>query len=154
MKKVHLKLIILLSFIIVYSCELIDDTPGTGDVRDWIEGQWACDENSQLYKSTESDTSHIYKSTESIYVVYIDPDLYDTTKVIISNFYNLGFDIYVYARINSLNLSISQQTTKDGFKILSGSGSISSNYKTINWNYRVDDGSGEIDNVTATYTKD
>jgi hypothetical protein len=123
-------------------------------VRDRIEGQWTCDETSHIYKSTESETSHIYKSTESIYVVYIDPDPSDTTKVIISNFYNLGFDIYVYAKINSLNLSISQQTTKDGFKILSGSGGISSNYKEINWSYRVDDGSGEIDNVTATYTKE
>ena len=143
MKTVYAKLTILLVFIIMYSCELIDDNPATGDVRDRIEGQWKCDE-----------TSQIYKSTESIYWVYIDPDLYDTTKVIISNFYNLGFDIYVYVRINSLNLSISQQTTKDGFKILSGSGNISSNYKEINWNYRVDDGSGEIDNVTATYTKE
>jgi len=143
MKKVHTKLIILFGFIIIYSCELIDDNPATGDVRERIEGQWKCDENSQ-----------IYKSTELVYWVYIDPDPGDTIKVIISNFYNLGFDIYVYAKINSLNLSISQQTTKDGYKILSGSGNISSNYKEINWSYRVDDGSGEIDNVTATYTKE
>jgi hypothetical protein len=154
MKKIHIKLAILLAFVIIYSCELIDDTPGTGDVRDRIEGQWKCDENSQIYKSAKSENSHIYKSTESIYYVYIDPDPSDTTKVIISNFYNLGFDNYVYAKLNSLNLSISPQTTKDGFKILSGSGNILSNYKEISWSYRVDDGSGEVDNVTATYTKE
>jgi hypothetical protein len=154
MKKAHIKLIILLGFVIVYSCELIDDTPGTGDVRDRIEGQWKCDENSQIYKSTKSQNSQIYKSTESIYYVYIDPDPSDTTKIIISNFYNLGFDNYVYAKLNSLNLSISQQTTEDGFKILSGSGNILSNYREISLSYRVDDGSGEVDNVTATYTKE
>jgi hypothetical protein len=136
-------LFILLAFLVLYSCELIDDTTDTGDPRDKIEGQWKCDENSQ-----------IYKSTESIYWVYIDPDPDDSTKVIISNFYDLGNDIYVYAKLNSLNLSISNQTTEDGYKILSGSGNITSNYKEINWSYRVDDGSGEVDNVTATYSKD
>lgn len=132
-----------LALMLLYSCELIDDEPGGGDVRDRIEGQWKCDE-----------TSQIYKSTQSIYYVYIDPDLYDSTRVIISNFYNLGNDIYVYARVNNLILSIPNQTTDDGYTILSGSGTVSSNYKVINWTYRIDDGSGEVDNVSATYSRD
>ena len=142
MKIFNSKLFILMGFLAIYSCELINDVPDDGDPRARIEGQWQCDENSQLYKSTED-----------IYWVYIDPDPYDSTRVIISNFYNLGDDIDVYVKVNDNSLSISNQTTKDGYKVLSGSGSISSNYKQINWNYRIDDGSGEIDNVTATYTK-
>jgi hypothetical protein len=142
MKIFNSKLFILMGFLAIYSCELINDVPDDSDPRARIEGQWQCDESSQLYKSTED-----------IYWVYIDPDPYDSTRVIISNFYNLGDDIDVYAKVNGNSLSISNQTTKDGYKILSGSGSISSNYKQINWNYRIDDGSGEIDNVTATYTK-
>lgn len=131
------------ALIFLYSCELIDDNPDTGDVRDKIEGQWKCDENSQ-----------IYKSTEAFYWVYIDPDPDDTTMIIISNFYDLGIDIYIFARLRNLNLSISNQTTQDGYNVLSGSGTISSNYKVINWNYKIDDGSGEVDNVTATYTRE
>jgi hypothetical protein len=142
MKVLNTRLLILLGFLVIYSCELINDVPDDADPRARIEGQWQCDESSQLYKSTED-----------IYWVYIDPDPNDSTRVIISNFYNLGDDIDVYAKINNSNLSISNQTTKDGYKVLSGSGSISSNYKQINWTYRIDDGSGEIDNVTATYTK-
>lgn len=132
-----------LAMVILFSCELIDDNPGTDDVHDKIEGQWKCDESSQ-----------IYKSTESFYWVYIDPDPDDTTKVIISNFYDLGDNIFIYAQLNNLNLSIARQTTKDGYTILSGYGTISSNYKEINWNYKVDDGSGEVDNATAKYTRD
>ena len=143
MKLCYLKFFLLLSFLIIYSCEFADDEPDSGDPRDKLEGQWQCDETSQLYKSTED-----------IYWIYIDPDPYDSTKVVISNFYNLGFDIYVYARLNSNSLSLSNQTTEDGYNVLSGSGNISSNYKQINWTYRIVDGSGEIDNVTATYTKE
>jgi hypothetical protein len=143
MKLLKIPSIIIIALLMLYSCELIDDNPGSGSVRDRIEGQWRCDENSQ-----------IYKSTQSIYWVYIDPDLYDSTRVIISNFYNLGNDIYVFARVNNYNLSIYSQITDDGYTILSGSGTISSNYKNISWTYKVDDGSGEIDNVTATYTRD
>jgi len=137
--------LLLPSFAVVflYSCELIDDNPDTGDVRDKIEGQWKCDESSQ-----------IYKSTESFYWVYIDPDPDDSTKVIISNFYDLGNDIYIHARLSNFSLSIASQTTKDDYTILSGSGTISSNYKVINWSYKVDDGSGEIDNATAKYTRE
>jgi hypothetical protein len=35
---------------------------------------------------------------------------------------------------------------------INGSGVVSSNYKTINWTYKVNYGSG-IDNVTAVYTR-
>ena len=35
-----------LAMVILFSCELIDDNPGTDDVRDKIEGQWKCEDGS------------------------------------------------------------------------------------------------------------
>jgi hypothetical protein len=121
------------------SCEELLNTEV--DVRAKIEGQWSCDE-----------TSEIYKSTAEIFAVYISPDQDDSTKVLIDNFYELGYDVSVVATVSNRNLFISSQKVGDGYTII-GSGTISSNYNEINWNYSVEDGSGQVDNVTATYTK-
>ena len=87
-----------------------------------------------------------------IFSVYISPHPNDSTKVLIDNFYELGYDVSAVATVSGRNLYISTQTVGDGDTIL-GSGTISANYNEINWNYSVEDGSGEVDNVTATYTK-
>jgi len=126
---------------VTLSCEeLLNDTD-TGDIRDKIEGQWQCDE-----------TSEYYKSTAEVFSVYISPHPDDPTKVLIDNFYGLGFDVSAVATVSNRNLYVNAQTIGDGFEII-GSGTISSNYNQIEWNYSVDDGSGKVDNVTATYTK-
>jgi hypothetical protein len=132
----------LLLMLTAVSCEdLFDNLEGDEDVRDKIEGQWSCDE-----------TSEYYKSTAEIFTVYISPDPDDSTRVFIDNFYELGYDVSVVATVSGRNLFIHTQTIGGGFTIL-GSGTIASNYNTIEWNYSVDDGSGKTDNVTATYTK-
>ena len=124
------------------SCEELLNTTGTDeDVRERIEGQWSCDE-----------TSEIYKSTAEIYSVYISPDPDDSTKVLIDNFYELGYDVSAVATVSGRNLFINTQTVGDGYTVI-GSGTISSDYNKINWSYSVEDGSGEVDDVTATYTK-
>jgi hypothetical protein len=131
-------------FLLVFtaSCEELLNNQGTDeDVRDKIEGQWSCDE-----------TSEIYKSTAEIFAVYISPDQDDSTKVLIDNFYELGYDVSVVATVSNRNLYIASQTVGDGYTII-GSGTISSNYNEIKWNYSVEDGSGQVDNATATYTK-
>jgi len=132
--------ILLLAFTV--SCEeLLNNLGDDEDVREKIEGQWSCDE-----------TSEIFKSTAEIFSVYISPHPHDSTKVLIDNFYELGYDVSAVATVSGRNLYISTQTVGDGYTIL-GSGTISANYNEINWNYSVEDGSGETDNVTATYTK-
>ena len=124
------------------SCEeLLNNLGNDEDVREKIEGQWSCDE-----------TSEFFKSTAEIFTVYISPDPDDSTKVLIDNFYELGYDVSAVASVSGRNLYINSQTVGDGYTII-GSGTISSNYNEINWNYSVEDGSGEVDNVTATYTR-
>jgi len=131
---------LLLAFTV--SCEeLLNNLGSDEDVRERIEGQWSCDE-----------TSEIFKSTAEKFSVYISPHPDDSTKVLIDNFYELGYDVSAVATVSGRNLYISTQTVGDGYTIL-GSGTISANYNEINWNYSVEDGSGETDNVTATYTK-
>jgi len=124
------------------SCELIDDLGPNADGITRLEGQWKCDENSQNYK----------KSTMSIYYVYISPHPSDTTRVLISNFYQLGDHVEASARFSGQTLILDSQTLPGDFRIVSGSGTISSSFKTITWSYQVDDGSGDVDNATATYT--
>jgi hypothetical protein len=62
----------------------------------------------------------------------------------------MGAGNKVTAKLSGLTLSIPNQTV-DGFAI-TGSGTISSNYKTINWTYTVNDGA-EVDHATAVYSK-
>jgi hypothetical protein len=125
---------------VTLSCEELENL-NTGDVRDKLEGQWRCDE-----------TSEIFKSTAEIFSVYISPHPTDSTKVLIDNFYELGYNVSAVATVSNRNLYINTQTVGDGFTII-GSGTISSSYNEIEWNYSVEDGSGAVDNVTATYTK-
>lgn len=135
------------AFLIIFmvtSCELLDDiTPGDTNVIDEIEGQWKVDEINDL-KSTK---------TEDNYYVYISPDPNDTTKVLISNFFHLGNNVEASGKVSGSKITLARQSLPGDFIILSGSGTISSNYKTITWSYTVDDGSDSPVNATATYTK-
>ncbi|MBN2611496.1 MAG: hypothetical protein JXB00_08065 [Bacteroidales bacterium] len=134
----------LIIMIFASSCELIDDLASGEDSVSKLEGQWKCDENSENYKKSTMDET---------YEVYISPYPGDSTRVIISNFYHLGDDVEATARLSGQTLTLSNQSLPGGFTILSGSGTISSSFKQITWSYRIDDGSGDIDNATATYTK-
>lgn len=130
---------VLCLLLLISSCEIADDLVGVNATVAKLEGEWTCDENSE-----------IYKSTSSVYSVTISPDPDDDNGVIIDNFY--GVNAAVYASVSGMNLIISNQTAEGGYEI-SGSGIIASNYEEINWTYNVDDGSGVIDHVTALYTK-
>jgi len=87
-----------------------------------------------------------------VFSVYISPHPSDSTKILIDNFYELGYTVSAVAIVSNRSLYINTQTIGDGFTII-GSGTISSNFNEIEWNYSVEDGSGAVDNVTATYTK-
>jgi hypothetical protein len=132
---------ILMLFLAVSCEELLNNMGTEEDVRERLEGEWSCDE-----------TSEIFKSTAEKFSVYISPHTHDSTKVLIDNFYGLGWDVSAVATVSGRNLYISSQTVGDEFTII-GSGTISSNYNEIKWNYSVEDGSGEVDNVSAVYTK-
>jgi hypothetical protein len=132
-------MILLGVLLVINSCDVADDLLGGNPTVAKLEGDWTCDE-----------TSEIFKSTSSVYAVTISPDADNENGIIIDNFY--GISAAVYATVSGMSLTIANQTAEGGYTI-SGSGIISSNYQEINWAYNVDDGSGVVDHVTAVYTK-
>jgi hypothetical protein len=110
------------------------------DPRDKVSGLWLCDESGDYLKSVEET-----------YYVEIDPHPDDSSKVIISNFFNVNDD--AEATLSGSRLTLANQILEGGFTV-SGSGVISKNYTQIDWEYFVDDGSGKDYKVTAVYTKE
>jgi len=126
-------------FLLPSGCEEILIGPEGNDPRDKVAGLWLCDESDSYLKSVEE-----------IYYVEIDPHPYDSLKVVISNFFNVNDE--AEATLSGSRLTLPSQILEGGFTI-SGSGVISKNYTEINWEYFVNDGSGENVKVTAVYTK-
>lgn len=126
--------IIVISIGYVTSCQKDDNS--TVNPTSIID-TWNCNENSPTYGTTS-------------YQVDISKDTNYTNKVIIDNFYQLGWGKEVKATLSGQLLTISNANI-DGF-LINGTGTISSNYNSISWSYTVDDGSGS-ENVTATYTR-
>lgn len=140
MKKNILYLIAFSTILLLNSCEDLLNDLTSAEIAQKLEGSWQCDENSS-----------IFKSTQDIYSVYIYMSDSDSTRIFISNFYALGESIGATALVNGYSITIPIQTLEGGFEV-GGTGTISSDLKEISWNYTVDDGSGEIDEVEAVYT--
>lgn len=131
--------VIILLLLTLSSCELAEELTGAAATVAKLEGEWTCDEQSE-----------IYKATSEIYTVTLSADADNPSSVIIDNFY--GLNVPAVATVAGMSLIISNQTLDGGFAV-SGSGTISSDYKEINFSYTVDDGSGTSDHCTAVYTK-
>ncbi len=128
----------MLLIVFCYSCEILDDLdPETSYVRDRIVDTWRCEETSEIFG-------------KSAYLVDISKSLSDSSTIILDNFYNLGFGVEVVAGLNGYNINI-QSRIVDG-NTISGNGIIAGNYRSINFDYTVDDRGGKIDNVTAIFT--
>jgi hypothetical protein len=132
-------LLIMLTGFVVNSCEVAESL--LNDVGK-LEGEWTCDETSEYFK----------KTTASVYSVYISPDADNVNGIIMDGFYNLG-DVGAIANVSGLTITIPSQSLEGGYTILSGTGTISSNYKTITWSYNINIGGDAVDHVTAVYTK-
>lgn len=131
---------ILFTMMTLWSCEK-DDTNSnnnnnTGDPRGAFVGTWVCDEESQLFGN-------------NTYSVDINMHSSITNRIVIDNFYNLGFqESHAQVDVSGNNMTIFFQNI-NGFDV-SGSGVLATN--KINLTYTADDGAGP-DHVTATYTK-
>ncbi len=139
LKRVFL-LVILLMGIGFTSCEdLLSDLDG-GDPRDKLIDTWKVEE-----------TIGSKKSTMEVYYVdfFKHPD--DSSKVVITNFYNV--DAVAEAVLSGNSLSLPLQDLDGGFT-LSGKGEIQgSKANEIIWTYSVDDGSGVAENIKEVYTR-
>lgn len=125
------------------SCTKEDDnknvtgTTSPSDPRNVFIGNWVCQETTGTSSST--------------FGVEIFAHSTISTRIVVSNFNNLGFQASLCNIETSGNsLTIFQQNLS-GFDVV-GSGTLI-NSSTINLTYQVDDGSGIVDNVSATLTK-
>ena len=133
-------LFILLAGAGLSSCEDLLTNLDSGITREKLIDTWKVDE-----------TPGSYKSALEVYWVEISEHPYDTSRVIIYNFYNVDADAEAVLSGSTLNLPV--QTLEGGYTV-SGSGEIQgSKANEIIWTYSVDDGSGVEDKVTAVYTR-
>ena len=129
---------IILVMLLVSSCDFGEDIDpdNSDDPRDNIVDTWRSTEISAIYG-------------KSSYLVDIAKEPLDSTKVVLSNFYNLGIDTEVKGTLNGYKIYISTQVV-NGNEI-SGEGTIAGDFSVINFEYDVEDGSGEKDNVSAEF---
>jgi hypothetical protein len=131
---------ILSVILLVTSCEFGEeiDPDNSGDPRDNIVDTWRSTELSAIYG-------------KSSYLVDISKESLDSTKVVLSNFYNLGVDTEVKGTLDGYKINIYVQVV-NGNEI-SGEGTIAGDLSAIDFVYEVDDGSGEKDNVSAEFKR-
>ncbi len=131
--------LLVISILLLSSCELDDFSVDSDDERDNIVDTWRCEETSQLYGESNPYLSDISKESR------------DSVTIFINNFYQLGFDQEIYATLANRNIQIPLQTV-DGHKI-EGEGFVNTSYTSIRFEYTVDEGSGTLDDVTALYSR-
>lgn len=140
-RKYRLFTLVVLITLFTGGCEDLLTDLGNDNIREKITGSWLCDESDGYLKSVE-ETYNVE--------IFLDPD--DSTKVLIFNFFNLDPDISAEAILSGNRLILPGQILEGGFTI-SGSGSIAKSNTQIDWEYSVNDGSGQDYELTAIYTK-
>jgi hypothetical protein len=120
------------------SCE---DLTGPGDNLDRLVDGWMV-----------VDLSEPLKSAKATYWVEIEKHPFEAQTIRIFDFNGLGEGIVAEASLNGSILTLSSQVLAGGFTI-QGSGEVQKNWNEIHWTYTVDDGSGQLLQVTAVYTR-
>ncbi|HID92269.1 TPA: hypothetical protein EYP45_04085 [Candidatus Peregrinibacteria bacterium] len=136
------KIVIFLIFAqFLFSCNTDENNDTNVNLRTKLVDYWEVNEQSQYFKRKSFYTAEIFK------------DENDSTKIHIDNFYNQGYGVSAYAFVNdNYTINLPSQNL-EGF-IISGTGKISTNLKTISWEYIANDGEGLIDSVKATYSRE
>jgi len=78
------------------SCELAEDILLTDTGR--LTGYWSVKEESDLFKSALS------------YEIYISPDANDDSGIVIDNFYDLGNDVWIKAKVTGSLITLAGKT--------------------------------------------
>ena len=138
MKKL-LQYFFLLTFLstgLLLSCNEGDVGNDGPDARDEIVRRWRC-------------TEDVASGDPPVYDVDIFKTSASTTQVTLDNFGNFGVGLTITATMNNLVLTIDEGQTIADYQI-SGTGTIASNYKTVDWSFTISDGVVE-ETVTATF---
>jgi len=105
-------------------------------------GTWTCNETTSNPAATNNFSVRIKKAGSS------------TSDYKVENFYNLSFNNEAAISIGTSTITIASQTIGSGNSAFSASGSGSVNSATkLTMSYKMDDGSGVVDNCSATFTK-
>ena len=129
--------IVLFTLIILSSCNTDNDCIEIA-TRDNYLGIWQCDETQNSQPSATFQVEILKHPT-------------DDSRVLIENFNQLGFGVQAEAIINNTTITLDPTIPVD-LNTVSGNGFIC-NLKIIEFQYTVDDGAGQLENITATYTK-
>lgn len=108
-----------------------------------LEGRWLVKEDDSQYD-------------ESTYHVNISISSEDSSKIYISNFYMSDEGVRATVKGQRIIIDPNDQkiTNITTYTIKSGSGTITDDYRNIDWRYEVDDGTGTSYEVTAIYEKE
>lgn len=116
------------------SCQ--DDITDLDDPRDAVAKLWRVTDNTP---------------TGSLgYDVTISKDAVETTRVLFTNFHNLGTTDKLYATLAGSILTIPSQQLDDMYTI-EGSGTVSTDLKNINFSYSVQEGADPANDYTAVF---
>ena len=134
--KIIRTLVTLLIGISLSGCVLEEGNPN-------LAGTWTCRETSEIYMKMLKGTS--------VYQVTFERDAVNADKYYIDNFYKLGNGVRVAIIKSGYVIDLPKQSV-NGF-VFEGSGEVDETFNIIQLNYTADDGGGEIDHVTAEYSR-
>jgi len=118
-----------------------------------LAGTVACEKEPQTYNSVTGswrcEENHPVKGFNT-YLVEIDSVKNETNLFLIGNFYDAGYNEFVFARLSENQFTINNQVITALF--VNGNGTVNEDYTRIDWEYDIDDGIQEI-SVYARYTR-
>jgi len=138
------KILLSIFIIAIASHSCIEDIPDPNgnNTPELLVGTWSVVEDSETYGTQNYDVA-IYQATIG------------DNMIKIYNFYGLGSWSYILAGVDNKSITIVEQTMEG--HIIFGSGTISDDYKTIEFSYNVEEvavaKSLNFEDVTATFTK-
>jgi hypothetical protein len=137
MKITKLLFAILLFIPLFQSCQ--NDISNLDDPRDAIAKKWRVTDNSGSYAGTHG------------YDVTITKDANESTQVLFTNFHDLGSADKLKATISGSILTIVTPNNLDGTYVITGTGTISNDLKTITFNYSVKAGADPAESFVGTF---
>lgn len=134
------QLIALFLLILLFACNPNENDALNSNIQvSDIVGSWSCKENSFIHGS-------------SSFTVKINKDTTRENGIFIDNFYHSGNDQQVYATMVNGIINLPNQNFCDYKLNVWGTGTVSTNKKTIDWLYYVSTDS-DIDSVSAQFVR-
>jgi len=127
------KYILFFSILIVFSISSCEKFSGGGDS---ISGAWLCRVENEL-------------TPQYSVIIGSAGFSYDTTMFIINNFHNLGYEHETYVQLKDTIVTI---ISMDGYSV-SGKGSVTRDFRSIEWNYSISGPGANDGYVISLYLK-